>query len=94
MSIVKLVLRSLVLPVVIIVVGIQGSYWWNSAAPSTVLSYLLLVVALAVGLWSVLRLPYRSNRARVASAAIYSLVIAPVLVYSSFWTACRNGDCL
>ena len=94
MSIVRVIFGSLVLPVAIVVVGIQGSYWSNSVAPSTVLGYLLLVVAFAVGLWSVSRLPYRSKRAKVASAAIYTLVILPVLVYSSFWTACRNGGCL
>lgn len=87
-------LGVLPVPVLLVILGAQSAYWFNSIAGNWPPATILFFTGILIGVYSLSRFQFTSSRKRVIFVVLYGVLLAVVLWVLAFLTACSNGDCI
>jgi len=90
----KWVVISIIVPSLIVVLGVQSSYWFSVRSSLRDLEVLYIFAAVIAGILCFNKLIIESKSKKVFFWLLYIILISQIVFWGSLLTACANGDCL
>ena len=87
-------LGAFLVPFLFAWLGTASAYWAGTISSSWPMSYVLDLVGIAVGVFSILAFDIQPSIKRNLIASIYVPVCLVGIFFTALFTACSYGDCL
>ena len=84
---------ALLLPTLIVVIGVQSTYWFNLRAYLSNVEIIYTSLSL-IGLYFFSKIKFNSVVILVFAWLLYLFGLANIIFWGSLFTACINGDCV
>lgn len=94
MSNLKWAAISLIVPSLIVVLGVQCSYWFSARSSLRDIELLYIFAAVIAGILCFNKLIIESKYKKALFWFLYLLLMSQIVFWGSLLTACANGDCL
>ncbi len=85
---------SLIIPSLIVVLGVQSSFWLSPRTSLNDFEVIYIFIAIVAGILSFNKLTFHTKPKKVIYWCLYLLLMSQIIFWGSLLTACANGDCL